>query len=1120
MSESGGEQGTLARNSFVGRERELAELVSACESGADSDAHLFLIYGEPGIGKTRLADELASRVKARDIQVLWGRCWEGEGAPAYWPWIQVIRVFLGGLDPERRRNLAVESELASEMIRQVAQIVPDLRLAPSTLSSSVTEKLDPSEARFRLFDAVTNFLKIGARSHPTLIVLDDLHDADEASLALLRFMARELKGAAIILVGTYRDMEVRRSPGLSKMIGELGREARSIPISGLSESEVTKFVEFRAGQTPDDKLVAKLCAATNGNPLFVDGIVRSLIADGALESSGTLKRAFKIPSGVREAIRGRLNSLSRESNSILAAAAAIGNEFEFNLCQSVADVSSNEAHRLLDEVTRAGIVTALGFGRHRFSHALLREAIYEELDSNGRIRIHGKVATALEEIYRDDIGPHLAELAHHFREASAVEKAIDYSVRAGRAAASVFAYTDAMMHQQAALDLMELHGSDALRRADLLVLLGKYAFEVDRATSLRHFQSALALYESLGSLDKATQVHIQLGTIFHMRGQGLANAALATDHLRRAELAIVKEPETTDLAQLYFTISGNECAKLNFLEGASAARRAMEISDRLGDRLFWPWAAASYAECLCMKGQLSDGFTLFARAFEAALEAKRSAFPVAWRAGFDSNVVGDPRGAQLWFERELKRKSKNANPLDFRFFSDWIDLARFNGGQLKEKEDDWKNPGSRFWIGGEWEAIAELLERQVESCERNGNQYFALYKCVFGGFTNLLIGEHARAEALFRYGLDNAHPESVVLLEMRARPWLARLYVETNRLDEAAEQIARCRQIMAAGEDWRGLAGNVLQMEAVVTAARGNYELAERQFESALRIHQKWHLAWDEADTLQFWGRALAASGDGTRAAEKFDAAIENHRSRGVGPRFLEWLTADKMRALGGARQYPHPTKSRIIGAFQKEAEFWTISYNGATFRLKDAKGLRYIAYLLERPGQRIHVHDLVEAVEGSAAKGKTTFHADSENLEIVRDIGSPALIIDTRARSEYRARLRDLQADLDEAERMNDLGRTERLRTEIEMVGQEFTGSTGLGGRARTASRSEERARGLVGKNVRSMVEKIRHEHPALGRHFATTISTGNFCAYQPEPDQAVSWQLGANQAIGVLIR
>src|SRR5271166_761786 len=225
-----GADSTSTINNFVGRERELAELVSACEAGADSDAHLFLLYGEPGIGKTRLADELAARAKARGLRVLWGRCWEGNGAPAYWPWIQVIRGFLGTLDPQRRSNLAVESEIGSDIIQEVAQIIPDLRPTHSLPTPSAGEKLDPSEARFRLFDAVTTFLKIGARSYPMLIVLDDLHDADEASLALLRFMARELKGAPILIVATYRDIEVSRSPSLSKLIGELSREARSIPV--------------------------------------------------------------------------------------------------------------------------------------------------------------------------------------------------------------------------------------------------------------------------------------------------------------------------------------------------------------------------------------------------------------------------------------------------------------------------------------------------------------------------------------------------------------------------------------------------------------------------------------------------------------------------------------------------------------------------------------------------------------------------------------------------------------------------------------------------------------------------------------------------------------------------
>ena len=264
-------------------------------------------------------------------------------------------------------------------------------------------------------------------------------------------------------------------------------------------------------------------AATNGNPLFVDGIVRSLMAEGALGSAGVLDRPFSIPSGIREAIRNRLDALSPESIAILAVAAAIGNEFEFHLCRAAAEIPADDAHRLLDEAASAGLVTALGHGRYRFSHALIREAVYDELDSNRRIRIHGKIAIRMEEIYREDIEP----TSPNWRIISArrvcTEKATEYSVRAGRAAAAVFAYTDAIMHLQAALELMEQHGGSALARR-FTGLLGRVAFEVDRAKSVRYRESAIALYESIGRFDQAAHVHHPDGEVLQYEGQPIVNS--------------------------------------------------------------------------------------------------------------------------------------------------------------------------------------------------------------------------------------------------------------------------------------------------------------------------------------------------------------------------------------------------------------------------------------------------------------------------------------------------------------------------------------------------------------------------------------------------------------------
>ena len=1096
---------------FVGRERELAELRHALDETREGHGRLFLVSGEPGIGKSRLAEEVAREAAALGMRGLWGRCWEGDGAPAYWPWLQVIRSFLGALDPERRRNLEVESEIASDMIHQVAQIVPDLRPAKSILQPPVTANVDPNEACFRLFDAVTNFLKMGARTHPMLIVLDDLHDADEASLALLRFMARELRGASMMIVATYRDLEVRRSPSLSKLIGEVSRDAGSMPMSGLSEPEVSRFIELRAEQTPDEGLVAKLCAATDGNPLFVDGIVRSLIAEGAIGSAGAMDRPFKIPSGVREAIRSRLDALSPESNSILAATAAIGNEFDFNLCQSVAAVSPDEAHRLLDEASSAGIVTAFGRGRYRFSHALLREAVYEELDTNTRIQIHGKIANRIEEIHREDIDPHLAALAHHFRVAGVAEKAIDYSVRAGQAAVSVLAFTDAMVHLAAALELMEQFGSEPRRRADLLGLLGRVAFEIDPAKSVNYRESAIVLYDSTGCYDEAAHIRVTLGRSLTISGQPIVNGARAIEHLRRAESVLAKGPETIELARLYEGIAAYESQRMDLVQSARAAGRTMEISDRVGNKAVWADAAAFFAYTLAMSGQLKQGFVLLDQAFDAAEQANAPAagLVVARIAGSCCTWLGDPRGARAWWERELNKPRNARLPFTRRELSQSVNHTYLDEGQPGEAghrfgAEYW---AIRFWVAGEWEAVAALNESSAAASERADDQFSRLNWSITLGATYLLLGEYARAESHLLYGLDNGDRGPLVLQEMRARPWLARVYLAMNRLDVAAEQVARCRQIMADGEDWRGRAGDVALAEAVVAATRGNYDIADRQFESALAIHQKYHLGWALADTLHCWGRALAAAGDRRRAAEKFDAAIENHRSRGVGPRLIEWLTDEKVSALSRASQSPR-VESKLIGTFRREGEFWTISYRDTTFRLKDAKGLRYIAYLLAHPGQRIHVYDLIEAVDGSAFNDRTKIHTGSEDLAIVREIDAPGPTIDARARSEYRARLHDLQAELDEAERANDLGRSQQLRGEIEIVGQQLAGSSRLGGRARTASGSAERARGLVGKNIRSGLERIRGQHPALGRHLATTIRTGYFCVYQPEPDHPVSWQ------------
>ena len=324
-------------------------------------------------------------------------------------------------------------------------------------------------------------LKNVAHNDPLLIVIDDLHDADQPSLQMLRFVARETKHERILVVGTYRDTEVRQSPELGKLIGDLIREGRTVSIAGLSQAEVGEFIERSSAKKATDKLVADLYHATDGNPLFVDGVVRLPAAEGKLERTGFDGAAFKIPDGVRESIRRRLAALSDETNSMLSIAAVIGNEFEMRLLERVSGHSPEQIVEQTDEAVRIGILKteAPGFGRQQFSHALIREVLYDDLAANRRVELHGDIGAAIEEIYKGDLKPQLAALAHHFRAARVAQKAIDYSIDAGEAAYAIFAYKAASLGWQAALRLMEEHNIEPQNQARLLERLATLMYVTD-----------------------------------------------------------------------------------------------------------------------------------------------------------------------------------------------------------------------------------------------------------------------------------------------------------------------------------------------------------------------------------------------------------------------------------------------------------------------------------------------------------------------------------------------------------------------------------------------------------------------------------------------------------------
>src|SRR5215207_1582841 len=472
----------LAGGVFVGRERELEQMRGAVDAALAGRGSLQLLVGEPGIGKTRAAEELATYARVRGARVYWGRCREDEGPPAYWPWVQAIRGYARDADP-----VALGWQLgagAAEVAQLIPEIAEKLDIEPARLGES-------EEARFRLFDSVTSLLLAAARDRPLVIVLDDLHWADEPSLLLLRFAAKEVGSSGLLILGTYRDVELGRHHPLARVLGDIsGSEAGArIPLRGLTVAAVERYIEMTSGGPAPPGLARAVQEQTDGNPFFVGEIVRLLASEGKLTAGGTAAE-LQIPQGVREVVGRRLDRLSERTNEALRIAAAIGRDFESEVVLRIAEM----------------LVTDLGDRRFSFSHALVRETLYEELSAAKRSALHERIGLAIEEICGDHVDERLGELAHHFLEAAPrgdLAKAVGYARRAGAQDMEQLAYEDAVDVYSRALEVLELMDDpdDRLRCSLLLALGGAEAKSARVADARQAFERAAESARRLDDTD-------------------------------------------------------------------------------------------------------------------------------------------------------------------------------------------------------------------------------------------------------------------------------------------------------------------------------------------------------------------------------------------------------------------------------------------------------------------------------------------------------------------------------------------------------------------------------------------------------------------------------------------
>jgi len=470
----------LYRRVFVGRENELRQLQQAYDAAVSGQGGLVMVVGEPGIGKTSVCEQLATYVSVRGGNLLVGHCYEeGSLSLPYLAFVEAMRSYVLDRDPD-----ALRSELGTGAA-EVARIVSEIR---DRVHVDLRDASDPEDDRWRLLNAVTTFLRNAASVLPLVIVLEDLHWADRGTMDLLLHVARNLEGARLLVVGTYRDVEVDRTHPLSATLGELRRVGSfaRIPLRGLTIDEVHRMYEVVRGQATPWGQAEAVHRQTEGNPLFVQEVLRYLVEEGIVVREGGRYVAqggegVGIPEGLRDVVGRRLSRLSDKTNQVLAIAAVMGREFRLDVLQRVADLPEEEIYSALEEAVERAVVEERsnvgGTVAYRFAHAFFRQTLYEETIAPRRIRLHQQVARALEAVYGSRLEEHAPELAEHYSYSSTPEdlkKAVEYGELAAARATSVFDYGEAERHLQQALKVQEvLDPDDKLKRCDLLLALGE-----------------------------------------------------------------------------------------------------------------------------------------------------------------------------------------------------------------------------------------------------------------------------------------------------------------------------------------------------------------------------------------------------------------------------------------------------------------------------------------------------------------------------------------------------------------------------------------------------------------------------------------------------------------------
>lgn len=1079
----------MADSSIVGRRHEIERLTRAVAHAADGSGSLWFLTGEAGIGKSCLAEEMARLARDQGMRTFWGRCWEAGGAPAYWPWVQILRAILRTARP---------GELDA-MLPQLAQMLPELR---ETHGVHEAAEVAPERARFELMDAVGHVLSEVAAECPTVIILEDLHVADVSTVLLLDFLAASVRNQALVIVGTFRETELAKAACGAQLL-RTTQQGQRLALGRLSADDIAEFLDG-TNTSPDSELAESLHRVTEGHPLFLVEVGRLWQSQGDRDHAGRPS----IPGTVRHVIHERLDALSPSCTLALSRGAVVGREFDTTLLEASHPDSDIDYVAACQEATERDVLTEVAPQRYRFAHFLIRELVYHAVPETERRASHRRLGEALRERAPKTEAPGWSEVAHHFGAAgpdSAASAAEAYR-QASRQALTQLAFDEAVDAASEALVSIERAApiDEGARIRILIELAHAQSRSGDISKGKATAERAAAAAKALGNANLFAESALE-------HGSTLIFAQVDTDLIRLLEesLRLLDDSGGALRARVMARLAAALQPSMDPAPAIALARDAIEMARRVGDKHALLDTLRNGGSAMV---DLTDPEERLALDREHAALADELGNPSeALRANVRSFMDFAQLGRLDDAFRTLHACERAAERLRHPVYR-WrcVSLHGLRAlweGNLDEAEAYIDQVRSLGELAGDPNAQSAYEYQQMrllqlrgdtrghlqfaDTVERwwRGTEFGDATASVFAGNEYLLAGRT-------RLGLDRFDPQVIRDLLQTADTSLA---LGMARLCAAAEDQALAdhllRRLTLSKENLvtSGMVGATIDGPASWALAMlfrclGRYEDARDAYEHAM------------VKARRTGGRPVAASiscelaemllerdqgEDRQRAHELVGSADELGQALG-----LAWI-CERAASLASRLEGTAPETSRgavAAGAptfwIERAGDAWTISHAGRQFLLKDMKGVRLLAELVANPGRDYHVLDL-------SGGGKVA--------ESPIDRGDGGAILDDEARRQYQARAASLREELEEAERWNDSARAEKARGELQFLEQELRQALGLGGRARRAGGAAEKARVNVQRRIRDAIRRIEAHDPALAKHLDQSVRTGTYCRYDP---------------------